>query len=294
MLNDFQLVVLAKKGREMRLFRVPLHQRLQDTLATTWEMQLDSFLENIQELDFDAGYNPEEHERFRLENYELPEWLAGEDGESVADLDPVSSHEDLLASIKGIAAFVRDDHRRNMILFQNFSRSHVIRPGNFLFLRGNTYISAQRPGLTLDDKLSAVYFCQEKKLLFHNFRIANTFLPLTDVYKEASEEEIRMVLGHERLAPEDPDALAVGANQWFRKRFAMLRDSGVLEQYTVEQIQQHSAGYEVDIVLDGDRIVFPAERPAAKRLLQFLNEEIFRGAITETLYETNSKREADL
>ena len=31
----------------------------------------------------------------------------------------------------------------------------------------------------------------------------------------------------------------------------------------------------------------------AKKLLQFLNEELFRGAITETLYETNSKREAD-
>ena len=31
----------------------------------------------------------------------------------------------------------------------------------------------------------------------------------------------------------------------------------------------------------------------SKTGLQFLNEELFRGAITETLYETNSKREAD-
>jgi type I site-specific restriction-modification system R (restriction) subunit len=37
-----------------------------------------------------------------------------------------------------------------MILFQNFSRSHIIRPGRFLFLQNNTYESTQRPGLTLD------------------------------------------------------------------------------------------------------------------------------------------------
>lgn len=73
----------------------------------------------------------------------------------------------------------------------------------------------------------------------------------------------------------------------------MLRDSGILDHYTAQQIVEDSDGYDVDIELDGDRIVFPAEKAAAKRLLQFLNEELFRGAITETLYETNSKREAD-
>lgn len=73
----------------------------------------------------------------------------------------------------------------------------------------------------------------------------------------------------------------------------MLRDSGVLDAYSAAQIQRRSMGYDVDIHIAGDRLVFPAEKPAAKKLLQFLNEELFRGAITETLYETNSKREAD-
>lgn len=42
-----------------------------------------------------------------------------------------------------------------------------------------------------------------------------------------------------------------------------------------------------------DRIVFPAEKVPAKKLLQFLNEELFWGATTERLFETNSKRIAD-
>ncbi len=73
----------------------------------------------------------------------------------------------------------------------------------------------------------------------------------------------------------------------------MLKDSQILDKYTAKQIGDHSKGYEVDIKLEGNKILFPTDKKAAKRLLQFLNEEIFRGAITDTLYETNSRRETD-
>ena len=52
-------------------------------------------------------------------------------------------------------------------------------------------------------------------------------------------------------------------------------------------------GYDVEIRVQKGKIVFPEDRPSGKKLLQFLNEELFKGAITETLFETNSKREAD-
>ena len=193
-----------------------------------------------------------------------------------------------------MVAFARNEQDDEMILFQNFSRSHVIRPGFFLFLRRDTYETTQRPGLTLENKLSAVFRPNDGKLLFQNFRTVNTFLPLSDFYEEASEQQIRQVLAHARLDPLDADALATSTNQWFRKRFAMLRDSGILDQYTAQEIMDRSAGHNIEIDVVGDRIVFPADRRQAKRLLQFLNEEIFKGPITSTLYETNSKRAADL
>lgn len=293
MLENFQLAVIAKSGGKTQLLQVPLHQALQDTLAENWQAQYEAFVIGIQEIDFDAGYNPEEHERFRLEAYDLPDWLASENSQTLPALDAISNNEALVDSVKGVVAFARGDQGQELMLFQNFSRSHVIRPGRFLFLQNNTYESTKRPGLTLDGKLSAVYLAQDSKLLFHNFRTTNTFLPLADFYKEASEQEIREVLNHDRLVAEDPETLAVGANQWFRKRFAMLKDSEILDKYTAKQIQMHSKGYEVDIHIKANKIVFPADKATAKKLLQFLNEEIFRGAITETLYETNSKREAD-
>ncbi len=138
-----------------------------------------------------------------------------------------------------------------------------------------------------------MYLLDDQKLLFRDFRTVNTFLPLGDFYAAASDQQIREVLAHEKLAPENIEAMATNSNQWFRKRFAMLRDSRVLDQYSTRQIRDRSSGYNVEIQLQRGKIVFPEDRSSAKKLLQFLNEELFKGAITATLYETNSKREAD-
>lgn len=293
MFTNFQFVAVVRTGNQTHLLRIPMHQNLQDTLMASWHEQYEAYVDNTEEVDFDAGYNPEEHERFRLSDFELPDWLADEDSTTIPQLDPINQHEDQLDLVRALAAFVQMDGNE-LILFQNFTRSHVIHPGNFLFLRNGTYVTRNRPGLTLDNKLAAVYYAQDEKLIFSSFRTANTFLPLNALYREASENEIREVLDHDLLAPADVDAItAHGRTQWFRKRFAMLRDSGILDQYTAEQILNHSQNYDVTIQLDDGKIVFPAEKPAAKRLVQFLNEELFRGAITEKLYETNSKREAD-
>ena len=293
MLKNFQLTVIVKQGNITRLLRVPLHKMLQDTLAQNWQDQYDNFVHDVLEIDFDAGYTPEQHERFCLLNYELPYWLAEEDSQSVADLDDITNDDAMLDATKGVVAFTRNEQGKELILFQSFNRSHIIRPDFSLFLQGNTYNTTQRPGLILESKFSAIFLPTENKLLFRNFRAVNTFLSLEDFYDEASEHGIREVLDHDRLAPEDADALAIGANQWFRKRFAILRDSDILDKYTAQQIADRSEGHAVNIHVDGERIVFPADRAQAKRLLQFLNEEIFRGPITATLYETNSKREAD-
>ncbi|KAF5039603.1 hypothetical protein DSECCO2_542160 [anaerobic digester metagenome] len=294
MLRNFQLAAVTKKGRQVRLFRIPIRQQLQIALAENWQRQYATFMQNIQEIDFNACYYPEKHERFCLSDYELPDWLQHENNQTIPNLDAISDNETFVDSIKSIVGFARNEQDEELILFQNFSLSHIIRPGRSLFLQNNIYETAHRPGLTLEGKLSALYCTEERKLLFRNFRTVNTFLPLADYYEEASEQQIREVLNHRILASENPDALAVNANQWFSKRFALLRDSGILNQYSTQEICDRSQGYDINIQLEGGRIVFPADKVGAKRLLQFLNEEIYRGAITETLYETNSKREADL
>lgn len=92
-----------------------------------------------------------------MTDYELPPWLANEDSETVPDLGTINDNEEVLGSITGIVALAQDAHGEELVLFQNFTRSKVIRPGQFLFLRRDTYESSERPGLTLDRGLTAVY-----------------------------------------------------------------------------------------------------------------------------------------
>jgi hypothetical protein len=145
----------------------------------------------------------------------------------------------------------------------------------------------------LDSQLSAVYFEKDRKLLFRNFRTANSFLPLEIFFAEATEKEIRQLLKHEKLCPQDIEQTVEDSDQWFKKRFAMLRNSRVLDVFSTVQIVETAKKYKLALELDNRKIVFPSEKSKARRLLQFLNEEVFRGPITETLFETNSKREAD-
>ena len=295
MLENFHLAAIIKQGSQTQLLRIPLLQTLQSSLAENWQAQYDTFIDEIHEVNFDAGYQPAEHERFRLVDYDPPTWLADENSQTLLDIGEAGSHrtDTWIDSIKGIVGFAQNEQGEELVLFQNFTQSRVIRPGRALFLRNNNYESIEHPGLTLDRKLSAIYKPAESKLLFQKFHTVNTFLPLSEFYKEASEQEILVVLNHNLLAPEDPNAIATGANQWSRKRFAMLKDSGVLDKYSAQEIKSRSKGYNVSITIRKGKVVFPSDKSEAKKLLQFLNEERFLGAVTNNLYETNSKRKAD-
>ncbi len=292
MLENFHLAAIVKERGRTRLLQIPLRRNLQTDLAESWEHQNIKFVEGIEKIDFNAGYSPEKHERFCLPDYDPPEWLANENSQTIESLDTIADDDEIVDSIAGIVAMARDVQGAEVVLFQNFTRSRVIRPGRALFLDGNTYNSVERPGLILEMTLSAVYRPTHHELLFHSFRTVNTFLPLVDFYQEASEQEIKEVLQHSLLAAEDAEATAADANQWFRKRFAMLRDSGILNKYSATEIQSRANGHDVSVEVSDDRIIFPAKKAEAKKVLQFLNEELYRGPITETLYETNSKRAA--
>lgn len=293
MLENFHLTAVLRRGAQSYLQQIPLKQDLQDELAESWEEQLMQFTTNVEEVNFDPGYRPGPHERFRLPDYVPPDWLVDETSQSVQSLDSLGRDPRQTDPIIAIMGMARDGHGDEVVLFQNFTPSRMIHPGRLLLQSNDTYVGYERPGLILDVKLSAVYQPTLRKLLFVSFRTANSFLPLIDLYREATEDDIREVLSHERLMPEEIDALIDNANQWFTKRIAMLRDSGILDQYSANQIKANAVGHNVSIEVRGDKIVFPREKNAAKRLLQFLVEELYKGPITDTLYETNSKRKAE-
>ena len=292
MLTNFHLAALIKDRDKYELFQIPMHRSLQSTLAKLWDKQLETLTKDVTEIPFTPGYNPDDSERFVIPGFTMPEGLVDMDSSKVHQMETFHSKDVPMEEIKAVVGYARDAKGKELALFQTFNRSHIIRPGRFLLLSNETYVTSEEPGLALGDKLAAKYDRDTKKLLFRSFHLTNIFLPLAEYYSEATEEEIREVLDHELIEPEDADELAVDASQWYRKHFAMLRDSDILNTYSASEIKRKSRGYDVDIKVRDGQIVFPASRSGARRVLKFLTEELFRGAITDTLYETNSKRVA--
>ena len=296
MLNNFHLAVIIRKRPQMDLLQIPLSDELQHALSENWYSQYDTFVKDIQEIPFESGYKPEDHERFCEPDYKLPKWLVKESSLTVPSLSKmVDNSVREMKRIKGTVAFARNEWDEELMLFQNFKSYQIITPDRTAVLSGDTYTDIKENGLVFGDKLSAVYQPTQQKLLFDNFYNVNIFLPLSEYFRPASENDIQRILSHEKLDPEDSEVLATDPNQWFRTRFAMLERSRVLDQYAARDIQARSMGHDISIQLSADekKIVFPADKSAAKRLLQFLNEEIFRGPITDELFETNSKKKMD-
>ncbi len=285
------LAINMQKGRP-QLLHIALSRAAQEHLTEVWLAQYHDLVAGKEVLDFNAGYKLDANEIFVAAGLVLPDWIRSglEDlPDSMVELDP--KHISAL-SLRGLVASVGDREDRQLLLFQRVTPSRKLEPGGFLFLSGNTYDISKEPGLALDRRLNAAYHRNTCELFFRSYRNVNTFLPLVDYYKEASAEDIMTVLSHERLMAVNAERVIEHSNQWFNRRFAMLRDSDILDSYSVEDIASRGPAYSVDVVVSNGRIIFPDDMGEARKLLQLLNEERFLGPITQTLYETNSKRPA--
>ena len=290
MIQDFTLLAIVSNRKQTVLMRIPLHKSLENHVKESWNSNFDLFVHDLEKIEFKPGFKPKRNQCFRFLGFDLPTWMSGLNNKTAMNIDEITRNQDIYNSLQGTVVFTRSTDDEEVALFQDFSRSNVIYPGRFLRFDDNTFMITEQPGFLLERELSAVYFIDERKLLFRNFRAVNSFLPVFEFYKTVSEQEIHTLLNHRILDTQDPESWAKGANQWFRTRFSLLSNSGILDRYTAEEIKERSIGYDVPIQIVNGKIVFPSDNGSAKELLKFLNEEIYSGAITDTIYETNSKK----
>ena len=299
MFDNFHIAAITKRNK-MKLRLIEPHGQLQDTLIRNWWNQFQDFLAQEDEKDFTIGYTPEEGEHFRICPYNLPKWLEGKNSENARNIEQIHKNEYLANSITGIVAFARDDKDNEFMLFQNFSKGHIIQPGGYVFFGPDAfsdpdlYKSADNRLLRFDNKLSAVYLPKERKLLFDSFRNVNTFLPISDSYHIASKKDILNILDHELFECDNKNTIVSNATQFMRRRFAILKDSEILDTLCAEKVKEQAKEHSINIQINDDKIIFPTENDQARTLLQFLNEEIFQGSLTNEIYETNSKKKVNV
>ena len=291
MLNNFHLVAIINKNDEWQLQRIRLEQPSQQSLAREWGKQYEAFMQN-EERDFEPGWKLETNECFVLceGDFELPPWLEGRNIRSIRE----SYHdENLASSIKGMVAFAQDDENNDLMLFQNFTQSQVLQPGRVISrsVNADSFRSMEGKALGLGSKLTAVYSYRDNKLLFDSFHNAKTFIPsLLDVFDVASEKDIRELIRHNLFICEDEQQILDNtSNIHIRKRFAMIKDSEILDYTSVEEIQEQAPDF-VTVRVQHGKIVFPTDKDEIQTLVKYLNEEFYEGALTRNPYHANSRR----
>ena len=297
MLKNLQLGVIIKSKNRWGLQRIPPRDSAQDTLTDEWERQYKDFIDGKEEIPFTTSDEPAAGEYFSICPYKLDKSLADTNSRNIKNTEPfrinrILSSNILSRSIKGIVAFVQDDKNNDneLMLFQNFSKRQIIRPRNWLSFQGDSYEVIKGRFLGLDDKLTAVYSSRDKKLLFDKYPSASRILDLSDYYYVASNGDIRNLLEHRLFECEDMQSIMTNSKRFHRRRFAILKDSDILEKISAGDVEQVSNRHNLGIQVRGDRIVFPENSDVAKTLLQLLNEEIYQGELSGTLFQANSKR----
>jgi hypothetical protein len=272
------------------LRRLALTKKLQSELTTLFvELSGPFFRSDLEELSFDGGYTPDDGQIFTLDSFPLPEHIehAAKNPHAVSQLTKQEIDE---FRVRGIVA-ARISKKLPEVYYQTLDRSAVISKERTLLL-GEQFHRLTDSGLALGASLCAIL--RSGVLRFFSYNVAKRVVDLTSYFREATDIEIKEVLQSDVFAPCDLSVAAAGCNSWMRRRFSLLRASGILTKVKPLEVQKIAKRYDVPVALKGSRIIFPEDRKSARRLLQFLSEEYYDGLITGAPFVANSKRSVKL
>lgn len=276
-----------------RVVRFPLTADLQTEVKNVFAEQLSAFEEGIVEtIPFDGRYVPEEGELLVIEDF------ADVDGLQDAVANPLNIEvfdpdQHSLDAVKALFTANTNDDGATRVLVQSFERRRLIaNKGLAMFFSGDTFRKMSDAGLTLDTRLLAVL--DGTSLKFQSFHFLRRVFDVSEYYNEATNEEVTAFATHEKMAVTDLPTFLASAGPLVRKKIALIRQSGVLEHFTTEQLVATAQTFNLAIATTPDgKILLPPSKTELRRLLRFLDEDYYESALSQTRYVSNSKRIAD-
>ena len=152
----------------------------------------------------------------------------------------------------------------------------------------------KQPGVQIDNRLAAVF--RDGNLYFRSFHVAKQFLPMDDIFKEATREDILVALGNDLFLVENPNEIVDQLSARAMKYFSIIIDSQILDHpnATPQKIRNASKKYDgMELKVKkpngkNSKLVFPSDKRQLNYLLKFLAEEFYISEITKEPRATNS------
>jgi hypothetical protein len=265
---------------------------LSDEVRIMFETQRDSFFRDIEDIiPFDGRYTPDETELLSISDFPDVDGLAAAVANPLAvdQFDPQNHSLDLVKAL-----FVGIEiNGSTQILIQLFERRRLIsRTILSMFFSGEQFQKMTQSGLTFDKKLLAVL--EGSVLKFQSFHFAKRVFELSEYYREATNEEVTAFAQHEKFSVDDINQFVLDAGPQTRKKISFILQSGVLDNFAIEQISAAANAMQLDLDFSTNgQIIIPNNKTDLKKLLRFLEEDYYESPLSNTRYISNSKRIAN-
>ena len=241
--------------------------------------------EGIEEDIFDGNIVSRNGENITYVNYNLPEdFLRVPDNQ--ADMSEYNINEDVPKSI-----FYYVDGK---FYFQIFNKKNMLQRKMVLqlFEYGNVFTKMNNTAFIVEDKVHAIY--ENGKLYFQSYTIANQIFSLIDFVTEATNTEIES-FGEIKGIDVSAENIKHIANIKTRRFIKLLSSTNNITTFMRKASRTKTSllkKYGINAQINGDNeLVLPTDNVVElNRTLEFLNEDIFRGVITDSLYRSNSKK----
>ena len=293
--NCSLLAILDDKRKNMVVKRVVQDSSTQEQISFSFSRAVGSLLDNRSPVDFDGKYNPQDdsQEYLRIHNYNLEQEIKNALINPLG-LESYQPENGVLPKIR--ALFVGECTNKNgkdhfTVAFQRFKKDQYITQTKFHLLFSNdTFRKVDEIGISISPYVDCVF--QDGELFFISYHFAKQILDLSSYYREATNDEISNFISSNSITMENGDKFVEQSNSWERKKIASINDSGVLRRFTAMQIMDAAKSEGVEITVRDKHIVLPEDRNIRRIVLGFLDEEVYSGAFSKILFQTNSKRKA--
>lgn len=296
MFNDCPLLAMIEtKKNNIVVMRICEDYESQKFIDKVFSNAAECLCKDKGDVLFDGKYTPqsEDMEILVIPHFDLPT-IVKDALKNPHGLEVYSPKGGELSPIK--ALFVGKYSNENntetyTVAFQKFRNDQYITATRHnLFFTGNTFVKDDRIGITVANSVDCVI--KEGNLYFQSYYFAKQIFDLTGYYREASSQDVQAFVDSDLISMENSQAFVASANTWERRKIASINDSGILKNYTAKKIKDIGKKNGVVITIVGDSIIFPENREERRIVLGFLDEEVYTGAFSQTLFQTNSKRKA--
>ncbi len=288
--------LLTIKNNQYKVYRLNCDNTVHSLFIEVFNNSLKENVSEYEEINFQLGYELNEDEIWKIENFEIP----SEINEAIINPDTVSLYSPMDES--GITADgylikclfmgeIIDD--KVFIKFQRFEKSQILkRKKRTIIFKDNMFVKNEDFCLNILETPDAIFY--DNVFKFINYTNANKILPLGAYYRQATQAEVNTFKESELFYLSDESAFDKYASAHnVRGQIAKILDSNVLHTHTAENLKTIANAYDINITVENGKIVIPTEKKDIKYFLTFLVEKIYKGPLSGKTLISSSSREKE-